>query len=118
VTVLVGLLYTVWLLVAQDDGIDLQGLQRLTASRPAAMKNAETAIQQQKAAAEKEGKYVCCLRDSCDFCAVHFGQCPCGKNVVANKAVCNECKGSWYAGNGAIPGKTPDQIKTLPRPLP
>jgi len=97
---------------------DIQTLQGWMASRPAAMKVAEQSIQQQKAAAMKTGSYTCCLRNPCDFCALHFAQCPCGKNAAADRAVCNECKGAWYAGDGAIPGKTPDQIKTLPRPLP
>jgi hypothetical protein len=97
---------------------DTQALKSLMASRPAAIKAADKSIQQQKADAMKKGTYTCCLRNPCDFCALNFAQCPCGKNAAVDKAVCNECKGAWYAGDGAIPGKTPDQIKTLPRPLP
>jgi hypothetical protein len=108
-----ALLCAGWMLAQTD----IQTLQLWMASRPAAMKAAEQSIQQQKAAAMKQGNYTCCLRNPCDFCAVNFAQCPCGKNAAVDKAVCNECKGAWYAGDGAIPGKTPDQIKTLPRPL-
>ncbi len=84
-------------------------------NRPAAMMSADQAIQDQKAAAMKSGKYNCCLKNSCDYCALKMGECPCGMNAANDMPVCNECKGSWYAGDGSIPGLTPDQIKTMPR---
>jgi len=82
------------------------------------MKKCDTSIQSVKAQAMKAGKYGCCLKHPCDFCALKMGQCPCGMHAKEDKPVCNECKGSWFAGDGAVPGKTPEQIKTLPRPLP
>ena len=84
-------------------------------SRPSAMKEADQAIQSQKMKAMAAGKYACCLKTSCDFCALKMGECPCGMNAASDKPVCNECKGGWHAGDGAIPGKTADQIKTMPR---
>ncbi len=102
----------------QPSAEDMEMMKKMMMSRPALMKKADGSIEGYKQKAIKEGKYTCCLRHPCDFCAVHMGQCPCGKNAAADKPVCNECKGSWYAGDGAVPGKTPDQIKTLPRPLP
>ena len=36
-------------------------------------------------------------------------------NAAAGKPVCHECKGGWAAGDGAIPGKTADDIKVMPR---
>ncbi len=84
-------------------------------NRPAAMMSADQAIQDQKAAAMKSGKYNCCLKNSCDYCALKMGECPCGMNAANDMPVCNECKGSWYAGDDSIPGLTPDQIKTMPR---
>ncbi len=86
-------------------------------SRPKAMANADKAVQGQKQTAIKAGKYACCLKHPCDFCALKMGECPCGMNVAKDMPNCNECKGAWYAGDGAVPGKTADQIKTLPRPL-
>ena len=62
-----------------------------------------------------DGKYACCLRTACSSCALKMGQCPCGMNAAKDMPVCNECKGGWHAGDGAIPGKTADQIKTMPR---
>ncbi len=84
-------------------------------NRPSAMKEADQAVQDQKIKAMAAGKYACCLKTSCDFCALKMGECPCGMNAASDKPVCNECKGGWHAGDGAIPGKTPDQIKTMPR---
>lgn len=93
----------------------MQMMREKMMNRPAAMMSADQAIQDQKAAAMKSGKYNCCLKNSCDYCALKMGECPCGMNAANDMPVCNECKGSWYAGDGAIPGKTPDQIKTMPR---
>jgi hypothetical protein len=44
-----------------------------------------------------------------------MGECPCGMNAAKDMPVCNECKGGWAAGDGVVPGKTADQIKTMPR---
>ena len=36
-------------------------------------------------------------------------------NLRAGMAVCNECKGGWHAGDGAIAGINSDDVKTIPR---
>ena len=36
-------------------------------NRPDAMKEADQAVQEQKKKAMAEGKYMCCLKSSCDF---------------------------------------------------
>ena len=90
-------------------------MKKMMMNSPKAMKKADQAVQKQKAEAMKKGKYVCCLKAACDVCALKMGECPCGMNVAQGKPVCNECKGGWYAGNGAIDGKTADQIMTMPR---
>ncbi len=93
----------------------MQMMREKMMNRPEAMKNADQAIQDQKLQAMREGTYNCCLKNPCDYCALKMGECPCGMNAANDMPVCNECKGSWYAGDGKIPGKTPDQIKTMPR---
>ena len=100
-----------------QSGMDemMQMMREKMMNRPEAMKTADQAIQDQKAAAMRAGTYNCCLKNSCDYCALKMGECPCGMNAANDMPVCNECKGSWYAGDGSIPGKTPDQIKTMPR---
>ena len=93
----------------------MQMMKQKMMNRPAAMMGADQSIQEQKTAAMKEGKYSCCLKNSCDSCALKMGECPCGMNAAQDMPVCNECKGGWHAGDGRIPGKTADQIKTMPR---
>ena len=103
--------------LAQSDAAaeQMEMMKKMMMNRPQAMKEADQAIQMQKQEAIGAGKYACCLKHSCDSCALKMGQCPCGMNAANDKAVCNECKGGWHAGDGAIPGKTADQIKTMPR---
>ncbi len=93
----------------------MEMMRQMMMNRPQAMNDADAAIQQQKANAMAEGAYGCCLHHSCDFCALKMGMCPCGMNAATDKAVCNECKGGWHAGDGAVAGKTADDIKTMPR---
>ena len=93
----------------------MEKMKQMMANRPPAMKQADKTVQDQKLKALQEGKYSCCLRHPCDYCAMKMGQCPCGMNAANNQPVCNECKGGWYAGDGSVPGKKPDDIKTFPR---
>ncbi len=82
---------------------------------PKAVKNVQRQVMAIKAKAMKAGKYNCCLKHSCNSCAMMMGMCPCGKMAAMGKPVCNECKGGWYAGDGQIPGLTANDIKTMPR---
>jgi hypothetical protein len=100
-------------LLGQGEMMEMMKQKKM--NRPAAMKNADETIQAQKQKAIKAGKYACCLKHSCDFCALKMGECTCGMNAAKDMPVCNECKGGWHAGDGAVPGKTADQIKTMPR---
>ena len=101
--------------LTQDMDQMMQMMKEKMLNRPTAMMNADQSIQDQKQQAMSEGKYTCCLKHPCDFCALKMGECPCGINAAKDMPVCNECKGSWYSGDGAISGKTPEQIKTMPR---
>ncbi len=94
---------------------EMEMMKQKMMNRPAAMKSADKAIQAQKQKAVKAGKYACCLKDSCDFCALKMGECTCGMMAAKDMPVCNECKGGWHAGNGAVPGKKAEDIKTMPR---
>lgn len=93
----------------------LEKMKMMMENRPEAMKEAHQAVDRQKREAAAEGNYSCCLRHSCDFCALNMGQCPCGQNVAEGKPVCSECKGGWHAGDGAVPGVQPEKVRTLPR---
>jgi hypothetical protein len=104
--------------VAQQDAVSpeqLAMMKKMMMNRPAAMNTADDAIQVQKKQAASEGRYGCCLRQPCDHCALKMGECPCGMNVQQGMAVCNECKGGWHAGDGAISGINADDVTTLPR---
>ena len=57
--------------------------------------------------------YKCCIRPTCDDCAVTMGSCPCGKHAAMGMPVCTQCKGGWEAGEGVIPGKTAADIKVM-----
>ncbi len=90
-------------------------MMKMMNARPKELKKADMTVMQAKATATKKGMYNCCLKHPCDWCALKMGACPCGKSAAMSMPVCNECKGGWAAGDGAIPGLTADQIKTFPR---
>jgi hypothetical protein len=94
---------------------------RKQAAKPAMMmavpkqaQRLQKSINSYKTQLTKTGKYACCVKPSCDFCATHMGGCPCGMNAAADKPVCRECKGGWEAGEGTISGKTAADIKAMP----
>ena len=90
-------------------------MMKMMDMRSSATKRAAAQIQSEKKAQAKKGHYGCCLKHSCDFCAMSMGSCPCGMAAAKDMPVCNECKGGWAAGDGAIPGKKAEDIKTMPR---
>lgn len=50
----------------------------------------------------KDKKYACCIKPSCDFCALTMVMCPCGMNLSKDKPVCPECLAGWKAGQGVF----------------
>lgn len=103
--------------LAQSDAMSkqMEMMKQMMMNRPKAMKKADAQIEKVKKSAAANGKYACCLKHACSSCALKMGECPCGMNAAKDMPVCNECKGGWHAGDGAISGKTADQIKTMPR---
>lgn len=59
------------------------------------------------------GMYSCCLAPACNFCALATGMCPCGDNVKKDEGVCGECLLGWAAGQGAIDGIDPGDVKAM-----
>ena len=98
-------------------GVSLRGfaaprhVHAAAASTPKQAVQLRRSIDRYKAQLARQGKYACCIRPSCDYCATHEGMCPCDKQVAANKPVCRECKGGWDAGEGEARGKTAAEIK-------
>ena len=65
----------------------------------------------------QDGHYSCCLKTSCDFCAVSMNMCPCGMNVKEGKPVCGECADGWSVGQGAVSGVDPQKVKREPHAM-
>ncbi len=62
----------------------------------------------------KEGKYSCCIKPSCDFCAMTMVMCPCGMNLSKDKPVCPECLAGWKAGQGSNKNMDAQKVKMAP----
>lgn len=92
---------------AQDDGMKMP-------STPKEAMKLQKSIKSYKQKLVKDGKYLCCVKPTCDFCASHMGGCSCGRMAAMDKPVCRECKGGWEAGEGAIHGKRPTDITAMP----
>ncbi|GAB4410376.1 MAG: hypothetical protein OHK0021_19850 [Bryobacter sp.] len=46
-------------------------------------------------AIKKKAKYSCCLRNSCDLCAMRYGKCTCKEDLANSKQVCGQCLPRW-----------------------
>ena len=57
------------------------------------------------------GKYSCCTFPTCNWCALHEGECSCYANVEAKKEVCPGCGLGWHNGNGMVEGFEASQVK-------
>lgn len=64
-----------------------------------------------KAQLAQEGKYNCCVQPTCDWCALHEGECNCYDNLKAGKPVCPGCGLGWHNGNGVVPGIKASEVK-------
>ena len=58
-----------------------------------------------------EGKYNCCVKPSCDWCALHEGSCACFTNLQAGEAVCPGCGLGWHNGQGIVEGVDAKDVK-------
>jgi len=66
-----------------------------------------------KADLKKKGKYNCCIKNDCSWCAIYMGHCPC-EDLVSRKGSeksCPECAAAWNKKQGKIPGIDPDAIQ-------
>jgi hypothetical protein len=58
-----------------------------------------------------EEKYNCCVKPSCDWCALHEGSCDCFPNLQAGEAVCPGCGLGWHNGQGIVEGVDAKDVK-------
>ena len=80
---------------------------------------ARKAIAEHQKALSNDGVYSCCIKPGCTFCSTAGDMCPCADNLAKGEAVCPECWGGWFAGNGRLkgvdPGKNMENVKVLPK---
>ena len=94
-----------------------QATEPQEAEEPIALSPAEqlesvhAALEELKSELANEGKYSCCVFPSCNWCALHEGQCACYPNVEANMEVCPGCGLGWHNGNGMVEGFTAEDVK-------
>lgn len=62
---------------------------------------------------KKKGLYSCCIKNECNWCAIHMGHCPCAKLVSekGSEKSCPECAAAWNRKQGKIPGVDSDAIQ-------
>lgn len=60
-----------------------------------------------------EGKYQCCIRVPCGWCAMQVAGCACGPGLVRGEPVCAECALMWTKGQGAVPGVDPEGVRSF-----
>jgi len=48
-------------------------------------------VARKKLNALKRGRYACCIKKSCDLCAMRYGKCECANNLKQHKQVCGQC---------------------------
>ncbi|NIR52583.1 hypothetical protein GWO43_28745, partial [candidate division KSB1 bacterium] len=73
--------------------------------------NIRTNLKEIKMELAKDGKYNCCTQPTCDWCALHEGECPCHDNLNVGKEVCPGCGLGWHNGNGVVEGVETSQVK-------
>lgn len=58
----------------------------------------------------EEGNYKCCIRPTCNYCALGHGSCPCATDLQEGRGVCGECYGGWRMGQGTLERVNPEEV--------
>jgi hypothetical protein len=61
-------------------------------------------VAEAKANLEKQGRYRCCVRPSCNECLLKRGECHCREVAAKKGPCCGECTEAWIEGHGAVEG--------------
>ena len=69
-------------------------------------------LAQAKVTLTQEGKYNCCIKDPCNFCALHESSCDCYTDLKKGEHVCIECYAGWQQGNGSDEKIKKENVKT------
>lgn len=86
--------------------------QAETKSGSSLVSEAREKLVQAKEILMQEGKYGCCMKHACDYCALHHSSCDCHEDLKAGKPVCIECYSGWQRGEGAVEKVKKEQVKT------
>ena len=73
---------------------------------------ATTKLAEAKEKLIQEGKYNCCIKEACNYCALQEASCPCYKELKAGEHVCIECYAGWQQGKGAVENIRKEDVKT------
>ena len=83
----------------------------LTPEERERLKDIGKRLQEAKALLSEEGKYDCCIKQKCDYCALNTSECYCYRNLKATLHVCFECYDGWQKGNGVDPSIKKEEVK-------
>ena len=60
-----------------------------------------------------EGRYDCCTKTPCTWCALNTGGCSCGEGLRRGEPVCEQCAYLWRRGQGDEPGVDPASVESF-----
>ena len=80
----------------------------------AKLARARTQLDAAKKKLTAKGRYACCIKPTCDSCALKHGSCACAVNAAKGAGVCGECMGGWKSGKGALKGIDASKLMLLP----
>ncbi len=80
-------------------------------SPEAELEQIKTRLEAVKTRLFDQEKYNCCVKPSCDWCALHEGACDCFANLQAGDAVCPGCGLGWHTGQGIVDGMDAKDVK-------
>ena len=61
----------------------------------------------------EEGRYDCCTKTPCTWCALNTGGCSCGEGLRRGEPVCEQCAYLWRRGQGDEPGVDPASVESF-----
>lgn len=73
---------------------------------------AKELLDQAKERLKQEGLYGCCIKEACDYCALHESSCDCYEDLKVDRTVCIECYSGWQKGEGAVDTVRKEEVKT------
>lgn len=87
-------------------------LQADTKSGSALLVEAKEKLSEAKERLIQDGKYSCCIKDPCNYCALHESSCLCFNDLKEGRHVCIECYAGWQQEKGAVENIKKESVKT------